>query len=168
MTDKEQESKKIIIMDNRISYMLSSLYKTWRNIETDSRRPKRASGPAFAKKLKNLKDTLEMPLNITKVEAAEIIHMSGIKDWQEEVTYLDNQLSRSQVGCPSGFDFRQRKRDNRIIEDMTARARVAPKCLMCLKKNRVQEMSGLCFFSQHVRTPLSVTSSYLLEPGFRL
>ena len=62
ITDKEQESKKIIIMDNRISNMLSSLYKTWRNIETDSRRPKRASGPAFAKKLKNLKDTLEMPL----------------------------------------------------------------------------------------------------------
>ena len=62
--------------------------------------------------------------------------MLGIKDWQEEVTYLDNQLSRSQVGCPSGFDFRQRKRDNRIIEDMTARARVAPKCLMCLKKSK--------------------------------
>ena len=126
-TDKEEDSVKIIIKDHRISEMVTNLYKKWRSIETDSRRPTRSSGPAFLAKLKHLKNALEMPLNITKVEAANIIHKSGIKDWQEETTHLENQLSKSQVGCPSGMDFRQRKRDNRILKDMSVRAQVAAK-----------------------------------------
>ena len=59
---------------------------------------------------------LKKPFDISKVAAEDIIKDSGIKDWKEEIEYLNNQLSEQQIGCPGSQDQKQKKRDKRIIE----------------------------------------------------
>ena len=125
--NKEQDALKIVIKDHRISETLANLFKRWRNMEQDSRCPDRSSRPTFQAKLKDLKEDLEMPLNITKQKATDIIHSSGIKDWKEEVMHLNNQLSKEQVGCPGPMDFRQKKRDDRLLKTMSDSAKSAAK-----------------------------------------
>ena len=46
---------------------------------------------------------------------------SGMLDWREEVEYLRNQMAREQVGCPGSWDTRQRKRDDRRLNEERAR-----------------------------------------------
>ena len=125
--NKEQDALKIVIRDQRISETIMKLFKMWRSMEQDSRRPDRSSKPTFQTKLKIFKEDLEMPLNISKQKANEIIHSSGIKDWQEEVMHLNNQLSKEQLGCPGPMDFKQKKRDNRLQKTMADSAKSAAK-----------------------------------------
>ena len=125
--DKEQEALKLVITDHRIYETVKNLFKRWRIMEQDSRRPDRSSKPTFQTKLKSLKEDLEMPLNISKLKATDIIHSSGIKDWQEEAMHLSNQLSKEQVGCPGPMDYLQKKRDNRVQKTMSDSAKSAGK-----------------------------------------
>ena len=124
---KEQETLKIVDQDHRISETVVNLFRRWKNIEKDSRRLDRSSKPTFQAKLQKLKEDLQMPLNIAKQKAADIIRSSGIKDWQEEVAYLSAQLSKEQVGCPGPMDFRQKKRDNRLLKTMSVSDQSAAK-----------------------------------------
>ena len=55
---------------------------------------------------------------MAKADGKKIIQNSGIKDWKEEWHYLQNQLSKEQVGCPGSWDFRQKKRDDRKLKDV--------------------------------------------------
>ena len=56
-------------------------------------------------------------LDIRKQEAETIIQHSGMLEWEEEVEYLRNQMTRAQMGCPGPWDTRQKKRDERRLKE---------------------------------------------------
>ena len=63
------------------------------------------------------REKLDIPFNILKQNGETILCQSGIKDWEEELTHLRNQLSPSQIGSCEGFDMRQKNRDERVLRD---------------------------------------------------
>ena len=67
------------------------------------------------KREKFVSEVLDMPLNILCGGYEEILkHEAGIKDWNEDLIHLHNQLQREQVGCCDSRDYKKRKRDNRV------------------------------------------------------
>ena len=74
--------KKIVKRDYKIVQQVTNLYKKWRTLEHESRRPNRASKPAFLSKEEMFVAELSLPFNVTKVDAPSIIQKSGIKDSQ--------------------------------------------------------------------------------------
>ena len=113
----ENESRKIIKQDRFIDDKIKGIWKDWRMLEVDSRRPSRSSAAAFIKKQAEFEEQLKKPFNISKVGAEDIIKESGIKDWKEETQHLRNQLSEQQLGCPGSHDMIQKHRDDRKIEE---------------------------------------------------
>ena len=62
----------------------------------DSRRPDRAVRSTFLNKQKQLSLDLDMPLDISKLEAGTIIQDSGLRNWREEAEYLTRR--RGMIG----------------------------------------------------------------------
>ena len=92
------------------NYILFS-FEDWKEIERLSRR-------------NDMKDILskkengaDIPFNIVRKNGESILCQSGIKDWKEEMTYLQQQLSPSQKCCRDSIDTVQRKRDKRILRE---------------------------------------------------
>ena len=83
----EVEEIKMIQPDKNIERQVTALYKRWRGVEYDSRRPERASKSAFRAKQDKLVTDLNMPFNVAKVNAPHIIQKSVITEWKEEVQY---------------------------------------------------------------------------------
>ena len=102
----------MVNIDSNINLKILAVYDEWKNLERLSRRPDRQD--LLCKKVNLFKNKLETPFNIIRKNGEAILSQAGIKDWQEELQYLRQQLSPRQVGCCSQFDQRQRKRDNRI------------------------------------------------------
>ena len=107
---------KIIKMDRHIDEKLNGIYKQWRNMERDSRRPERALRPSFLEKQKMFIFDLDLPFDISRIDADVIIQDSGTIYWREEVEYLRNQMTREQAGTVRGHDMRQKKRDDRLLQ----------------------------------------------------
>jgi hypothetical protein len=114
----EKKDMAMIMIHNKqyIEQKIVNLHEQWRRLEQDSRRMDRSSRPAFQQKEKQFSELLEMPYDITKIDAINIIQQSGIMEWKEEVTYLQGQLQKDQVGCPGSWDSRQKKRDERRLK----------------------------------------------------
>ena len=113
--DKEVEKNKMIKQDRFIDEKIIGVWKIWRKLEEDSRRPDRSASANFEKKVAEFKILMKKPFDICKVAAEDIIKNSGIKDWKEETEYLRNQLSEQQLGCPGSVDQNQKRRDQRLI-----------------------------------------------------
>ena len=118
--DTNQELK-IVKSDQHVEGKIKELYKKWVDIERESRRPGRAEKSSFLEKQKALEDALENPFDIRRLDAEDRVKHSGMLDWREEVEYLRNQMAREQVGCPGSWDTRQRKRDDRRLNEERAR-----------------------------------------------
>ena len=89
--------KKIMInTENTICTKIEKLYDEWKGLERLSRRNDRKD--LLMKKEEMFKVKLDIPFNILQKEGEEILCNSGIKDWQEELQYLRQQLSPSQEG----------------------------------------------------------------------
>ena len=73
--------------------------------------------PGFLKKEEKFVDeVLDMPFDILGRDYEEVLQTeSGIKDWQEDLIHLHNQLHKDQVGTCDKRDFKQKKRDNRKV-----------------------------------------------------
>ena len=117
----KNEFMRIVKSDHHISDMVANMYKQWQELEKTSRRPDRSSKPAFLTKVNKFKDMLDLPFNISKINASTIIQQSGLIHWKEEVEYLASQLTKEQAGCPGGWDKRQKSRDERkLAEKLTS------------------------------------------------
>ena len=74
------EKLKIIKSDRHLAEKVVALYKGWRNLEGDSRRPDRALKPSFLEKQQQFISDLDLPFDIRKLEAETIIQYSGTMD----------------------------------------------------------------------------------------
>ena len=70
---------------------------------------------------------IDMPLDISKLEAGTIIQASGLRDWREEAEYLTSQLTREQNSSLGRWDQRQKKRDGRILKVAESKEATAEK-----------------------------------------
>ena len=114
--DLNEETKKMIVDDRYIKAKIIGVWKQWKELARIDKREDRANKVGFLnKKEKFVNEVLDMPLNILCGGYEEILkHESGIKDWNEDLIHLHNQLQREQVGCCDSRDYKQRKRDNRV------------------------------------------------------
>ena len=111
--DITDEKLKIVKTDQRITEKIVEMYRKWKSLEGESRRPDRAVKPSFLKKQEQMLMDLDMPLDIKKANAETIIQNSRILDWREEVEYLRSQMTREQESSLGCKDTRQKKRDAR-------------------------------------------------------
>ena len=83
-------------------------------MEKTSRRKDRCEKDSFNQKVETFKlDKLDMPLNIAKQEAEDILRFdSRITCWKEECAYLQEQMKREQISSVVGLDTKQQKKDN--------------------------------------------------------
>ena len=107
--DIVDERLKMIKGDQHVAGKVVELYKKWRSLEGGSRKPDRAVKSNFLGKQEQLRLDLDLPLDIRKLEAENIIQQSGIMDWREEVEYLRNQMTREQINCPGHGTHGRRK-----------------------------------------------------------
>ena len=63
------EKIKIVKRDIQISEMVVDLYKKWKSLEMESRRPDRSASDSFRDKEDKYKELLELPFNISKTNA---------------------------------------------------------------------------------------------------
>ena len=75
----------MIICDLKIPDKVVALFKRWRNLESESRRPDRSAKTAHQEKVVELATDLDWPFDIRKTDAEDKIKNSGILDWREEV-----------------------------------------------------------------------------------
>jgi hypothetical protein len=118
--EKGDVTKTMTMNDKEIEGKIVGLFKQYKALEQDSRRPDRAARVTFKSKEVTFVTMLDNPFNIAKMDAEETIRKSGIVDHVEEVTHLRNQLSPAQIGCAGSWDDRQKKRDNRKIKEREA------------------------------------------------
>ena len=85
---------------------------------------------------------MDTPFNIPKTNGEEILKKAGIKDWEEDLQHLRNQLLPSQVGACDGFDFRQKKRDERVRVDQERKVRHQQQELQRLKEIKVDDATA--------------------------
>ena len=85
---------------------------------------------------------MDTPFNILKTNGEEILKKAGIKDWEEDLQHLRNQLLPSQVGACDGFDFRQKKRDERVRVDQERKVRHQQQELQRLKEIKVDDATA--------------------------
>ena len=114
---KANDDLKMIIPDFKIPLKVVGLYKRWRNLERESRRPDRSVKTTHREKVVQLTADLDWPLDIRKTDSEDKVQKSGILDWREEVDYLRSQMTREQAGCLGTFDTRQKKRDERRLKE---------------------------------------------------
>ena len=115
--DLIDEKIKIIKSDRHVAEKVVELYKRWKSLEKESRRPDRALKNSFVVKQQNFISDLELPFDIRKVDAETTIQQSGTIYWREEVMYLKNQMTKEQPRSVGGFDTRQKKRDLRVLKE---------------------------------------------------
>ena len=125
--EHSDEKLKIVKTEQKITEKIVATYKKWRNMEGDSRRPDRAIRSTFLNKQKQLSLDLDMPLDISKLEAGTIIQASGLRDWREEAEYLTSQLTREQNSSLGRWDQRQKKKDDRILKVAESKEATAEK-----------------------------------------
>ena len=123
-TEMKEASEKIISDDKYIKTKILNLWKDWKLLSRTSRRQDRAVKPAFKKKEEDfMNDVLDMPFNITNRNFETVLKSeSGIKDWKEDLQHLHNQLLKEQIGTCAGLDIKQKKRDNRKVQEKFAGA----------------------------------------------
>ena len=86
------------------------LYKKWRSLEGESGRQDRPMDNSFLEKQEQLRLDLNLPLDIMKLEAVNIIQRTLIIDWGVEVEYLRSQMTREQIGCSRSGEHTQQKK----------------------------------------------------------
>ena len=69
-------------------------------------RPDRAAKSSFLLKQEQLSLEFDIPFDISKVEAEDIIQHNGMLDWREEVEYLTRQMTREQNSSLGTWDSR--------------------------------------------------------------
>ena len=102
----------MIKSDRKIAEKLRNLYREWNQLEIDSRTSK-SNQKGFLEKKKNFVEKMDMPLDIRLQNYKEILKSSGILDWEEDVNYLDGQMTKEQPGTFGSVDKRQKKCDQR-------------------------------------------------------
>ena len=103
--------ERIIQSDTMILRNLNKLVQEWKDLERLERRTDRQA--LFDKKLKDWKEKMKLPMDISKANADEIIDKSKIIEKEAEKIHLKQQLSIEQPGTVAGLDKRQQKRDLR-------------------------------------------------------
>ena len=84
MESVTDEKLKIIKSDRHVAEKVVSMYKQWRNLEGQSRRPDRALKPNFMEKQQKFCLDTDLPFDIRKLEDETIIQQSETMDWREE------------------------------------------------------------------------------------
>ena len=88
------EAIKLVVMDNKIENKILNLYRDYHKLELENRR-KRTKGKSFELKQKRfMEETLDTPMNLAKRDSWSIFEKSGILDWKEDFTHLENQLAK--------------------------------------------------------------------------
>ena len=125
--DKVDESVKIVSSDKYIGEKIDVLHIEYIKLEKTSRKPDRAKTKTSIEKVDMfVKNTLEMPFNITKKNFEYIFEKkSGIKDWKEDVEHLKKQLQKDQASSCDAWDVKQKKKDYRkLAESVSADKKV--------------------------------------------
>ena len=135
---------KSILQDERtIRTKILDLWKDWKGLRETSQRPDRASKSSFMKKEENfVMNVLDMPFKILCRDYENNMSTAGITAWKEDLQHLNNQLERDQVGTCSGYDVRQKKKDNRKLKEMM-RTSSAPASTMEEIEDDIEEEEGV-------------------------
>ena len=112
------EAIKLVVMDNKIENKILNLYRDYHKLELENRRKDRTKGKSFELKQKTfLEETLDTPMNLAKRDSWSIFEKSGILDWKEDFTHLENQLAKDQKGGVAGYDLSQKEVDDENAEE---------------------------------------------------
>ena len=87
-------------------------------------------------------NVLDMPFKILCRDYENNMRTAGITAWKEDLQHLNNQLQRDQVGTCSGYDVRQKKKDNRKLKEML-RTSSAPASTMEEIEDDIEEEEGV-------------------------
>ena len=111
------ENLKMIVRDDHLAKKVVDLYRNWKGLEKESRRPDRSITTNHQKKVKQMKSDLDLPFDVRKIDAEDTVQKSGMLDWREEVQYMRSQLTREQASGLGPGDKRQKKRDDRLLKE---------------------------------------------------
>ena len=117
-TNLNEATNVMVIKDIHAKANIKSTWKQWMELERTARRPDRANKPSFmAKEESFVREVLDMPFNITRVDYATVLKEdSGIIDWREDLLHLENKLKREQMGSCDSLDFKQKKSDENKLK----------------------------------------------------
>ena len=80
-------------------------------MEGDSRREDRSSTKNFLDKVSAFQNEANQPINIMVKDWRERLKTSGIKDYHQDISHIENQMEVQQVGSLGGLDKHQFMRD---------------------------------------------------------
>ena len=139
---KEDESKKIIIRREHIEEKILKVYKEYKKLESESKRPARCESESFKKNESLFKEVLDTPFNISKKDAERRLKDSHILDWREDWQHLQNQMKKNQEGTLGAKDTRQHKRDVRVQQAKKSAAVAADRSASEVEKMFEKEKSA--------------------------
>ena len=99
----------------------------WKALEQDSRRPKRNTTNNFLERVSAFKNEVEKPLNILLKDWKDKIKTSGIKDFNQDIVHVENQMKEDQIGGLGPLDQKQLKRDRRHDQEIARKEAKAKK-----------------------------------------
>ena len=101
----------LLFSDLKILRRIIELYKRWKSLEGDSRREDRSSTKNFLDKVSAFQNEANQPMNIMVKDWRERLKTSGIKEYHQDISHIENQMEVQQVGSLGGLDKHQFMRD---------------------------------------------------------
>ena len=136
-------NKGILQEERTIRTKILDLWKDWKGLRETSRRPDRASKSSFMKKEENFViNVLDMPFKILCRDYENNMSTAGITAWKEDLQHLNNQLERDQVGTCSGYDVRQKKKDDRKMKEMQRTCSAPASTMEEIEEDDIDEEEG--------------------------
>ena len=108
--------KRMIIGPKKIQDKLFQIYQTWKSLEQESR-TNRKETQRYLQKVQEFQALMKKPFDITNQTWREKIASSGIKDFEEDIVHVQNQMLVEQVGTIGALDRKQDKSDARKRKD---------------------------------------------------
>ena len=112
-----EKKNRILISKEAIVQKLAKFFETWRRLEQDSRTPTRKFTLNFDERCNNFKNSLIFPWDISRPDTKNRMRAAGVKDWEEDFRFLQQQLTLNQPGSIGGLDTKQLKRDIRKVAE---------------------------------------------------
>ena len=112
-----EKKNRILISKEAIIQKLAKFFETWQRLEQDSRTPTRKFTLNFDERCNNFKNSLIFPWDISRPNTKNRMKAAGVKDWEEDFRFLQQQLTLNQPGSIGGLDTKQLKRDRRKVAE---------------------------------------------------
>jgi len=91
-----EKKNRILISKEAIIQKLAKFFETWQRLEQDSRTPTRKFTLNFDERCNNFKNSLIFPWDISRPNTKNRMKAAGVKDWEEDFRFLQQQLTLNQ------------------------------------------------------------------------